>query len=224
MRFNLKINKIRHFNLVIKNLFLIFFCFLAFASFSQNFKGGINAGLCATQVDGDTYSGYNKAGFMGGGYTQYFFKENMYGQLNLQYVQKGSRKPINPDKGDYTFYKLSLNYLEIPVSFNYIFKRFHFGGGLYYGALVKIKEEDMYGELHNLYKNNNFHLYDIGGLAQISYPLFKKVYMTWRYSYSFFPIRLNHNMGYNPYINRGQYNNVLIFSFSYLFGKTDEKK
>ena len=49
-----------------KVIFLVTMQFLSCAGHAQDFNGGLMAGLVGSQVAGDTYSGYNKAGlFLG---------------------------------------------------------------------------------------------------------------------------------------------------------------
>jgi hypothetical protein len=67
----------------------------------QRFNAGIKAGVSTTQVSGDTYSGYNKAGLVGGAFVRGIMNEKWTGQFEIMYIQKGSRHNGNPDKGDY---------------------------------------------------------------------------------------------------------------------------
>jgi hypothetical protein len=97
-------------------LIIILFTLSSAFSFSQSFKGGIMAGLAGSQVDGDTYSGYNRLGFLAGAYVGHDIANKFDWQFELKYIQKGSYKRQNPDAGDLTIYKLRLNYVEVPFT------------------------------------------------------------------------------------------------------------
>ncbi len=58
-------------------LLLFLMTLLKLTSLSQNFKGGLIAGLSASQVNGDTYGGYNKAGLIFGGYANKTISEKL---------------------------------------------------------------------------------------------------------------------------------------------------
>jgi hypothetical protein len=87
---------------------------------AQDFNGGLMAGLVGSQVAGDTYSGYNKAGLFLGGFVNYQFSNRTVVQMELEYFQKGSRKNPKPDKDDYTSYLFRVNYIELPVLYQYV--------------------------------------------------------------------------------------------------------
>ena len=99
-----------------------FFPYTSIPLFSQQFKAGALAGIATTQVDGDTYAGYNKAGLLAGGFvTHKFSPESKWSaSFEIRYIQKGSRKVPHPDKGDFADYKLKLNYAEVPLLLKYV--------------------------------------------------------------------------------------------------------
>ena len=51
-----------------KIILLFIFSLLALNAHTQGFKGGLHAGLLATQVDGDNHAGYKKVGLFAGIY------------------------------------------------------------------------------------------------------------------------------------------------------------
>lgn len=108
---------------------------------AQNFHGGVAAGLVGSQVAGDTYSGYNKAGIFAGGYVGWEFTKHSGIQLELEYFQKGSRKNPDPDKNDYSSLIFRLNYVELPVLYQYRIKWFIIEGGPSAGFLMGYYEE-----------------------------------------------------------------------------------
>jgi hypothetical protein len=193
---------------------------LAFNSFGQNrFVAGIKAGLSTSQVDGDSYSGYNKAGLIGGIFVTGKINEKWSSQFEMIFIQKGAKHNSNPDKGDLTYYYLGLNYIEVPLLFQYHQKKFTFEVGPSFGYLISNKEYNEYGEV---YKPLPFNSYEIGGGFGISYTLIQNLTMNWRYSYSLRPIR-DFQLGNTYWRNPGQWNNVLSFTLNYTFRKKDAK-
>ncbi|MDR1792096.1 MAG: outer membrane beta-barrel protein, partial [Bacteroidales bacterium] len=81
---------------------------------AQKFSGGVKAALVISQVDGDNLSGYNKVGAMAGAFANFtFLNERLKLQLDLDYIQKGSRQPQTGDVPD--SYKMSVQQVEVPV-------------------------------------------------------------------------------------------------------------
>lgn len=205
-----------------KILLLLIGILVCISLYSQNFKGGIMAGLSATQVDGDTYSGYHRAGLIIGAFVNNKLSEKFDWQMELKYIQKGSYKNENPDAGDYSIYSLRLNYAEVPFLLKYYYKsKFVFEAGLAGGYLAKSKESDELGELPYDPTKPKFHKFEfnsqLGGYFKISNNFSVNI----RYSYSIFPVR-PHAGGVVYHNNRGQYNNVLQFSLFYCLNNKNE--
>ena len=51
---------------MIKKIALLLLIFLPDLIYAQGFNAGIRAGIIGSQVDGDTYEGFNKAGITAG--------------------------------------------------------------------------------------------------------------------------------------------------------------
>src|SRR5687768_12714295 len=81
---------------------------------AQSFKGGFNAGFTTSQVSGDNLAGYNKAGLIGGLFVYREISKKFSLRMDFSYVMKGSRKAVHPEIGDFDFYVLKLNYIEVP--------------------------------------------------------------------------------------------------------------
>lgn len=207
-------------------------CVLALNSvFAQQFKVGLVGGVVTSQVDGDTYAGYDKAGFMAGGFvTKRVSAESKWSaSFEITYIQKGSRKIPHPDKGDYTSYKLNLNYAEVPILLSYDFgltdssgehrMKFSLEGGIAVGALVHSFEEDSYGQLKG---GTPFQKADFSTILGLNYHLSEHIGFNARYQYSILPVRKGaiaqyyQNWTYR-FLKPGYYNNLLIFSFCYRF-------
>lgn len=202
-------------------LFLLFlFCF-SLLSFAQQIRGGFILGVSPSQVSGDRLSGFNKVGLTGGLLAKTALSEKVDIEIELLYVQKGSRKPIDPDNNDYEEYKLELNYAEVPLIFQYRFNdKWIFDAGVSYGRLIFSRESDEYGEfpVDFPFKKDEFSIN--GG---INYYLFRNVLMNWRISNSVLPVR-PHVSGAQFRLNRGQYNTVLMFLLKLEFGNRERRE
>jgi hypothetical protein len=203
------------------NTFIVFsFCFFLSAnSFAQEtqkpneFKTGILGGLSTSQISGDNLGGFRKFGIHAGLFTRYVFTEKYSAQFEISFIQKGSRKTMDPDNNDYTFYQLHLNYIEVPLLFKYKHKGFVFEAGPYAGYLINFKEENENGELP---VTRNFYKHDIGGAIGINYDFTTHLQMNWRYTNSWLPVRPHlSEAGFR--LNRGQLNSVMSFTLHYQF-------
>lgn len=125
-----------------KKYTLLFALILSFGivSFAQQFHGGILAGLVGSQVAGDTYSGFKKAGIFAGGFVSIDLSDKSSMRMELTYFQKGSRE--NPtEKNGYQSYILRLNYIELPVFYQYTAGKFTVFGGPSAGFTMGYYEE-----------------------------------------------------------------------------------
>ncbi len=186
----------------------------ALISSGQDFHGGVLFGVGGTEISGDRLSGPHKAGLYLGGFVNRDFGERSSLQMELDFIQKGSRK--NPDSLSYDSYLLRLSYIEIPVHYRYDFiERAGLEVGLSLGVLVNSYEEvntieappGVYPEFNNFDLSFNFGLY---------YALTKKMKIYVRYSNSILAVR-PHSLGQTYKWNRGQYNEVLSFVLYYQF-------
>jgi hypothetical protein len=197
-------------------LLLIFFV-AAMAARSQRFDGGIMAGVATTQVSGDTYYGFHKAGIFAGGYINLKVSPQSAFQMELEYFQKGSRE--NPDStNNYTEYLFRVNYVELPVLYQYIIgKRFKLEAGPSLGFFTNYWEE--YG---------GYEIKEGNQPAKLTFQLNAGLYV-YITSKLMFNIRTNNSMlnirsksatGDVLRIfpgNYGQFNDCLVFSFFYQF-------
>lgn len=128
------------------------------------FEGGIVAGFVMSQVHGDYLGGFNKLGFTGGPELHINFTESWFASLEMMFIQKGSGStPTNNFNGN--VFKLTMNYVEVPVLINYNDKnRLIFQGGFSYGRLFKVKEvENGYDDGDNSRFFNDELSYIVGG-------------------------------------------------------------
>jgi len=183
--------------------------------FAQQFKGGLTGGLIVSQVDGDNWGGYNKPGVNFGGFVYVMFKKNVGFGTELKYIQKGSFKAPNYEKGDYTYYKMRLSYIEMPFLAKYVLnEKLNFDAGLGISYLFKATEDkDGNGGIEAA---PPFFKYEIPFICSVHYQMSEKVEVFLRFSYSVLPIR-NHPGDHTYFLDRGQCNKLLNLSFNYTF-------
>lgn len=178
---------------------------------SQQFEGGILGGLTASQIDGDSYSGYNKVGIQAGAWVQRLFTYTIAGQLELRYVQKGSLQTNKPN--DPIYYKCVLHYIDLPIMAQYIYdEKIVFELGIGPEFLVSGKEFDAHGELPE--REPYFHTFTMSAIAGVGYTIWDVLTFSARFNYSIIPIR-DHPSGQSYLLNQGQYSNMLSFAVYY---------
>jgi hypothetical protein len=198
-----------------KSFFILIFISAVYScDAQQRFRAGAKLGLSTSQVDGDTYSGYNKAGVDGGIFVNSKLTTKWTAQMEMIFIQKGSKHVGNRDNGDYSDYLLQLNYIEVPVLFQYHMKKISVETGLSFAYLINEREYNTFQELTGLRPHSKIDGdYDLG----FTYTIFKNLDINWRYSYSFLSIR-NYVSGAKRWYNPGERNNVLAFTLTYTFG------
>jgi len=205
-------------------------------SFSQHILGAVSAGINLSQVDGDEVYGFKKVGFNGGPSVIIPFGKNKKWSVTLEllFSQQGSRqKSVYPVSntidsaraGFYDGYRLSLNYVQIPVIVHFTDKRFLAGGlGFQYGQLVGVTEYEDYNDNRGFARSTTtlqgpYTRADIQALADVRIRIYRGFWFNVRYSYSILPIRTREFV--NPFFGntwlRKQYNNVISLRLVYIF-------
>ncbi len=185
----------------------------------DRFKAALKAGISTSQVAGDTYSGFNKAGINAGASVATKLNEKWNLQFEIMYAQKGSKHIGDQSKGDYAYYIMRLDYIEIPLLLGYKHKKFTLEFGPGYSYLISGKEYDAYGIIQNALP---FKKTELNGNIGISYTIYTNWKFTSRYTNSLLPIR-GFTSGASVWYNHGQRNNVLSFTLSYTFGNGETK-
>lgn len=201
-----------------KILFFFFFLY-SFNAYTQSFKAGFQLGMTATQVDGDKSAGYNKPGFFGGIFVNRPMENNKAWQLEMNFVQKGSRINVDPNSSNPQTYLMRLNYLEIPVLFQKKIRKnlgLEVGGAIAY--LITAKEYSM-GYLMDETALPAFRKFEISGMGGLTYLLTSKLTFHLRFQYSLSSIREYDNS--YVYMDGGQRNNVICMSLFYKFSKDE---
>jgi len=185
---------------------------LTITSYSQQFNGGFFAGLSASQIDGDTYSGYNKLGFTAGAYATRELNRNFIFKTEVRYIQKGANKRVTEDSR--TMDKTKLQYAEIPLLVQYFYnKEIFLEGGLVPEFLLASAEDFGDGYID---PTNPYHRFSLEGALGAGYFISSHIAAGARYTYSLLPAR-DHASGQIFRLNLGQRNNVISFSLYYHF-------
>ncbi len=185
---------------------------VCFSLNAQIFNAGIGGGLNISQVEGDGFSGYNKAGPALGVFVNTWLSDSWRGQLEISYSSKGSR--VRTTIEDPRYYRIDLNYIEIPLIAGYLLPAGILAeGGVSFGYLIHAKEED---ELGSTPGTLPFRKTEFAALVGVEYLLTEKISVIARISYSIIPVR-DHAGGGTYYFNRGQNNNVISFLLHYQF-------
>lgn len=190
--------------------FLLVFFFPALI-YAQEFKAGVRFGGVGSQVNGDALQGFDKAGVLFGAFVKRDFSEKVSGQMEMVFIQKGSRQPTD-DFNQY--YLMRLGYIEVPVLLIYhVSNKLGILGGPSFGVLISNEEKTHMGVIYNPPAFKKMELAFNGGLI---YRLSDNWSFDLRYSHSINTIR-PYLAGYTTFFDKGQYNVLLEFSFMYQF-------
>jgi hypothetical protein len=221
--------------------FILFLSIVLFStlSYSQRFLGVLSAGMNLSQVDGDEVYGFKKVGLnIGPSVIFPFGKDKKWSiTLELLYSQQGSRQKNTTAPTDtvadssyagyYDGYRLSLNYIQVPLIVHFTDKRIIAGGiGFSYSRLVGVSEYESYDDPRGFVKTQTslsgpYLKSDFQVLGDVRLRIWQKLWLNVRYSYSMFPLRTRRYSvpipnGVNEW-SRHQYNNVITFRLVYIF-------
>jgi hypothetical protein len=210
-----------------KNVLILLLAVVSFNFIqAQRFEGGILGGLTASQVDGDTYSGFHQVGIHFGGFTRTQFNPRWAGQMELKYSARGASRAVFTEE-EISNYNLKLRYVSIPVVVQFFLTdNVFFDGGISPAYLVNRVWHDSSGKLEEdeIKEKGDFRKFDLDGILGINYVLNKNVSLSIRYAYSIIPIRkrLTGNAWYGLLARmigytEGDYNNFLTFGVYYNF-------
>ncbi len=202
---------------------ILFICILPMVSTAQKFNGGIIAGGTLSQVDGDTWAGYYKVGFLAGAFVSLRLSPHSSFQMEMEYIQKGSRKNANLETGDLNSYLLRLHYLEIPILYQYTFAR-RFAVEIGPAADVLLGSYEEVNGMANP-PTEPLRQVTLSGIAGLSAYIASHLKAGFRFNYSLISLR-NSTAPYPAAYRKilfeyGQYNNVLSFSLSWDFKARD---
>ena len=194
-----------------KKIIVLFFLFLPLSLIAQRFTGGVELGLNASQIQGDLWAGYNKAGLVAGAFVFTRFDDRWGAQMEIRYAAKGSSININ---GPY-IEKIRLQYIEIPVLGTFdLVDKIKLQAGISFGYLFSAAQNfgSGYQEFDNM--PNRTELAMCGG---INYELFDRLDVNARYSYSILPIWERYP-GATYFEGNAWFNDVITFGIYYWIG------
>jgi hypothetical protein len=203
------------------SIFLLTTLCLPFVMYGQRFGGGVYVGLISSHIlEQGVPSSYNKVGFFGGAFTDYRFTPKSTLQLEISFIQKGTRQlpKISNNLADIG---VNLNYLEIPVLYRWWgIKNMSVEIGPQIAVLLGYKEWDQFGDFPNL-NYNAFERVDFGAAVGLSYYLLKsRLEINARYAISAIPIRVKRIEAAAIWPVARQYNSLFAFSVRWWFKTT----
>lgn len=201
------------------------FAVLFFAGFGQRFNGGVYIGGDVSQVDGDYSAGFYKFGYLAGAFVSLRVSHRSSFQMELGYIQKGSRIIADSLNNSGNTYLMRFHYLEIPILYQYTFgKRFSWEVGPAMDVVLGSLEESNGMETQSTVPLRPVTL---AGILGFSGFISKHLKANLRFNYSLLSIRDISGMKTIPpsyrYIlfERGQFNNVLSFSIMWYIKEKD---
>jgi opacity protein-like surface antigen len=199
-----------------KALIIVFVIALAsLSSFAQRFQGGILGGLNGTQVDGDSYKGYHKAGLVLGAYAQTDISRNLYASMEMKFAQKGSRNVDSTAAYGQIKYIMRLNYAEMPLYLGIrIGEKTSIITGATFGYLISGKEFNDNGEFPPE-DQHPFNAFDLEAMLGFRFQITDRLFVDVRGEYSVIPIREKIEDADLYYWRDNQFNNVLNTTLLY---------
>jgi len=194
-----------------KHIYLILFLLgiTSMFSYSQRFEGGLLGGLNGSQVDGDAYNGYHKAGIVLGGYAQTNLSRTVFAAMELKFAQKGSRNVDSLATNGQIKYIMRLNYAEMPVYLGIrTSEKISFLAGLSAGYLIRGNEFNDYGKFP-VEDQHPFNPIDVEAMMGFRFQITKRLFVDVRGAYSVMPIRQKIQDVVLYYWRDNQFNNVL---------------
>ena len=182
-------------------------------SFGQQFNAGVFGGITASQVDGDTYGGFNKLGMAAGAFVNRHIEFDIYWQLEIKYVMRGVYEA--PELNSNFLYKSSYHYLEFPLSVHYLFdEKIQAEVGISPEVLLFERFWDQDGIMDpSSYPDNR--KVGMSVFAGIQYWFAGTFGIGLRYTYSAIPFRKPEEWNNPQY--RGYFHNVLCLTAAYQF-------
>ena len=197
-----------------KFLITIFLLVAANVLFAQRFDAGLIAGFNGSQVEGDYFKGYNKAGILAGIFVQTDVAPAIVAGMEIKYSQKGSRKKYDPKQPEVEKYVMRLGYIDIPIFMGFrTNERSMIIAGIAPGVLIHSKELDNYGEFPKE-DQHPFNTFDLQPFFGFQFEFLERFSIDLRLALSVLPIR-NQPSGINYYWHNNQFNNVISLSVYY---------
>jgi hypothetical protein len=208
----------------VKNFILLLLFLFPVVLHAQRFNGGIIAGGLVSQVDGDGYGGFTKFGYLAGGLVSLRVSPQSSFQMELEYIQKGSRINADTLTNMGTTYLMRFHYLEVPLLYQYTFgKRFSIEAGPAMDVLLGSYEESDGLETQSTIPLRNVTL---AGIFGVSGYISEHLKLNFRFNYSLLSIRETAETYPATYRyilwQKGQFNNVLSLSLLWYFKPNED--
>jgi hypothetical protein len=202
--------------MVHKLLIAGFLFFVVNAALAQRFDAGLILGLNGTQVEGDEFKGYHKAGLLGGLFVQTDIAPAILAGMEIKYSQKGSRRKHDPKKPEVDKYSMKLGYIDIPIFMGFRTNdKSMIVGGIAPGILIHSKEVGSYGELPPE-DRQEFNTFDLQPFVGFQFDFLERASVDLRFALSVIPSV--DKEGSNYYWHNGLYNNVISLALYYNLG------
>lgn len=183
---------------------------------AQRFDAGLILGLNGTQVEGDGFKGYHKAGLLAGLFVQTDIAPAIVAGMEIKYSQKGSRKAYDPKQPEIDKYAMRLGYIDIPLFMGFRTNdRSMIIGGIAPGFLIHSKEVSSYGEIPEE-DSQEFNTFDLQPFIGFQFDFLDRASVDLRMALSIIPSV--DKQGVNNYWGNGLYNNVISLAFYYNLG------
>ncbi len=204
---------------MIKKTFIpiLFILLVNFVS-AQRFEGGILAGFNASQVEGDTYKGFNKPGVLAGFYVRTDVTAAIFAGMEIKYSQKGARNKIKPK--DPVKYIMRLDYIDLPFYMGFRTNdRSAIIAGVSANYLMRGKEINENGDFQEE-DQNIFKSFDLQPFLGFQFDFLEKISVDLRFGLSILPLRAIQGIdGTTSYWHNNQFNNVISLAFYYRFNR-----
>ena len=199
----------------VKLICVVLFSLFATLAIGQDFRGGLKGGFNLSQIDGDKLGGYNKGGLIFGGFINRELNPRLQWQMEMIYIAKGSKRGINPDKGQFEFRRIAINYVEVPILLQFRVEKMqtNFEMGLSFSTMIRSMQEDQFGETDLI---GDLKRFEFGYLLGFNYQFGNQLSGNARFAYSLTSIGVDNKVLYTIW-NRhgGAYHNVLEFTLNY---------
>jgi len=197
-------------------------CLLQLGVHAQRFGGGVHLGFISSQILEYGYpTTYDKVGFSAGGFTDYRFTPNSTLQMELNFIQKGTRQSGTLKNNNVQF-GVQLNYIEMPLLYRWWgIRNMTVEIGPMFGILVSSKEwQDSPDFSFDNLNYKEFHRFDLSAAGGLSYFFLRsRLEVNARYAISVIPMRTRaQGVGIWPVAR--QYNSVFALSVRWWFKNT----
>lgn len=184
---------------------------------TQLFVGYLAAGMNVSQIAGDRMAGYRKVGANAGVGTYIMYKPFFSNSIEISYSMKGSQEAFK-NNNPTSFKKYTMDYVEIPVLFNYHEKEVAiFSAGITFGRLIRNEAMNAISLVSTDPKK-----WEFGITAGGTFIVKKRFGFNLKVNYSLNSILASPDPASKARRN-GWYHNALTFRFVYMFKKKEDK-